>query len=99
MIAMRETLLLVLAWAAGTGLGGLYFAGLWWTIRRGLASKRPALLLLGSMLVRTAALLAGFYYVSGGHWQRLLACVLGFVTARLIATRLAQPPRQVSHAP
>jgi hypothetical protein len=28
--------------------------------------------------------LAGFYAVSGGHWDRLLACLLGFVIARLL---------------
>jgi F1F0 ATPase subunit 2 len=44
-------------------------------------------------------LLAGFYYVADGHWQRLLACALGFVTAKLVVTRLALPAREASHAP
>jgi N-ATPase, AtpR subunit len=32
--------------------------------------------------------LAGFYFVSGGHWERLVTCLLGFVTARPAVTRL-----------
>jgi hypothetical protein len=44
--------------------------------------------------------------VSGGHWERLLACLLGFVIARLIVTRLTgpadrtiNPAKEASHAP
>jgi len=51
--------------------------------------------------------LAGFYFVSNGHWQRLLLCLLGFVMARLIVTRLTRsseenqlrPAQEASHAP
>lgn len=96
---MHESLILVLAWAAGCGLGAAFFAGLWWTVRVCLSARHPAVWVLGSLLARTAMLLAGFYYVADGHWQRLLACVLGFVTAKLAATRLAMPPKEVGHAP
>ena len=96
---MPESLQWVLAWAAGCGLGAAFFAGLWWTVRHSLSAKHPALWIFGSLLARTAMLLAGFYYVSGGQWQRLLACVFGLVTAKLVATRLALPPREASHAP
>ena len=96
---MAESLILVLAWVAGCGLGAVFFAGLWWTVRLSLSARNPAIWILGSLLARTAMLLIGFYYVSGGHWQRLLACVLGFVTAKLVATWLAMPPKQVRHAP
>jgi hypothetical protein len=34
--------------------------------------------------------LAGFYFVSGGHWERLLLCLLGFVMARLAVTWLTR---------
>lgn len=99
MITMSEVVVLVLAWAAGGGLGAMFFAGLWWTVRRGLSSSHPALWFLGSVLVRTAVLLVGFYYVAGGHWQRLLACTVGFITARLVVTRLVHAPKEVRHAP
>ena len=68
---------------AGMLLGAIFFGGLWWTVRKGVSSPRPALWFLGSLLLRTSIALAGFYFVSGGHWERLLACLLGFVIARL----------------
>jgi F1F0 ATPase subunit 2 len=103
---MNETVILVLSGGAGVVLGAVFFGGLWWTVRRGLSSKRPALWFLGSLLLRTSIALAGFYFVSGNQWERLLACLLGFVMARLIVTRLtraAEKPsslaREASNAP
>ncbi|MFH1136915.1 MAG: ATP synthase subunit I [Pseudomonadota bacterium] len=87
---MNETLTLVLASVAGVFLGALFFGGLWWTVQKGVSSKRPTLLFLGSLLLRTGIALTGFYFIAGGHWERLLACLLGFVIARLIVTRLTR---------
>jgi uncharacterized protein (TIGR03437 family) len=81
---------LVLAAACGVVIGAIFFGGLWWTVSRGISSQRPALWFLGSLLARMSVALAGFYFVSGGHWERLLMCLLGFVTARLVVTRLTQ---------
>jgi F1F0 ATPase subunit 2 len=85
---------LTLAWALGTGLvlGGFFFGGLWWTVRKGSVCQRPALLFLSSFLLRTSIALAGLYFVAGGHWARLLACLFGFIIARLIVTKLTGPP-------
>ena len=88
---MNETLMLVLAWAAGGGLGAIFFGGLWWTVRKGVLSKHPALWFFGSLLVRMSIALAGFYFVGRGHWERLVACLLGFIMARFIVTWLARP--------
>jgi len=101
---MNEALSLASALLAGILLGALFFGGLWWTVRQGITSGQPALLFLGSMLLRTCIVLSGFYFVSGDNWQRLLACLLGFVAARLIVTRLTrlvqQPLAQkAGHAP
>ena len=73
---MTETLTLVLAWVAGGALGAMFFGGLWWTVQKALSSTRPALWFFGSLLLRMSLALAGFYFVAGGHWQRLLACLL-----------------------
>ncbi len=83
---MNEMLILILAGAAGVLLGTLFFGGLWWTVRKGLTSERPARWFFGSMVLRTGLSLAGFYFVAGGQWQRLLLCLLGFVVARHIVT-------------
>jgi len=37
------TELLILALAAGLVLGAIFFGGLWWTVRKGVSSKYPAL--------------------------------------------------------
>ena len=104
---MNETLRLVLACGAGAVLGAMFFGGLWWTVRKGVSSRQPALWFVGSLLLRMSLALAGFYFVSGGHGERLLLCLLGFVLARLVVTRLTGPPvkphhfaaKEASHAP
>ena len=87
---MREVLVLLLALVAGIFLGALFFGGLWWTVRRGLTSHQPALWFLGSMLVRAAIAVSGFYYFMQGDWRRLLACLGGFLLARICVVRLTR---------
>jgi F1F0 ATPase subunit 2 len=96
-MTMTETLTMLLAGLAGTALGILYFGGLWWTLRKALWSNMPALWFMGSLLVRMTIALAGFYVVSNHHWERLLACLLGFVMARLIVTRFTRSANQSSY--
>jgi F1F0 ATPase subunit 2 len=102
---MNEALTLVLAWLAGGVLGAIFFGGLWWTVRKGMSSKQPALWFLGSLLLRMTVTLAGFYFAADGHWERLLVCGLGFVLARPVVTWLTRPPeaskpaREAGHAP
>ena len=103
---MNELLLLAPVLAAGGLLGVIFFGGLWWTVRRGLLSRRPALWFFGSLLLRTGVTLAGFYIVGRDHWERWLICLLGFVLGRIATqwfTRLAQgqagSAREARHAP
>ena len=77
--------------AAGVLLGAVFFSGLWWTIRRGLASPWPGFWFVGSMLLRTGLAVAGFHLLltlPGSGWKTLAAALLGFIMARLVATRL-----------
>ena len=67
---------------AGGAFGVIFFGGLWWTVRKGVLSKQPALWFLGSLLLRMCVTLAGFYFVAGSRWQRLMFCLLGFALAR-----------------
>lgn len=96
---MSDTVTLMLAWGAGLVLGAVFFGGLWWTVRRGVSRQRPALWFAGSLLLRMGIALAGFYFVSDGRWQRLLACLLGFLIARFIVTRLTRPPVEPCNSP
>ena len=92
---MNEPLGLASALATGVLLGALFFGGLWWTVRQGVSSKQVALRFLGSLLLRMGVALAGFYFVSGGDWERLLLCLLGFVMARLVVTWLTRPSGEI----
>ncbi len=85
---MPETLLLLLALVAGVFLGTLFFGGLWWTVRRGVASHQPAIWFVGSLLLRTAIAIFGFYFVMQGDWRRLVSCLSGFLIARICVVRL-----------
>jgi F1F0 ATPase subunit 2 len=100
---MNETLSLLLILVTGVLLGAIFFGGLWWTVRKGLSSRQPALWFLGSLLLRTSVALAGFYFIARGHWERLLVCLFGFIIARLIVMRLTRPAtyvtQEASHAP
>ena len=97
---MNETSLLILACGAGIAIGAIFFGGLWWTIQKGITSPRPASLFLVSAVLRMAVAMVGFYFVLGGHWRRLLVCLLGFVMARLAVTWLTrEKQKEGSHAP
>jgi len=89
---MNEALALLAAGLAGGLIGAIFFGGLWWTVRRGLSSKQPALWFLGSLVLRTGITLPGFYFVSNQHLERLLLCVFGFVMARVVVTQITRPP-------
>jgi len=81
---------LVLALGVGSLLGAFFFGGLWWTVQKGVNAKHPALWFFSSMLLRTGITLTGFYGVSAGHWQRFLACLVGFVIVRFIVLRMTR---------
>ena len=86
---------LIPAWGAGLAIGAVFFGGLWWTVRQGVASKLPAVWFLGSLMIRMGIALTGFYLVSGHHFVRLLACLLGFIMARMAVNRMIRPPLEI----
>ncbi len=103
---MNELLGLAFPLAVGLLLGAIFFGGLWWTLRRAVSSPRVALWLFASMLLRTGVVILGLFWVCGSDWKRWLAGLVGFVVARIIATRFAPAPalsttlpREASHAP
>jgi len=104
---MNNFLILALALVAGLLLGAIFFGGLWWTVRKGVSAKQPALWFLISVLTRMGIVLAGFYFVGHGDWRRLASCLLGFIVARFAVMRLTRPPveqqnsatKEASHAP
>ena len=95
---MNNFLILALTLVAGLLLGAIFFGGLWWTVRKGVSSKHPALWFLGSMVLRMSIVLAGFYFVGQADWHRLVVCLLGFIIARYIVMRVTRTPVEHPHS-
>ena len=90
-------LYLIFAFIVGVALGCFYFGTLWWTVRRLREARHPALLAFGSLLARMAVTLLVFFLVMGGRWERLIACLAGFIVARVLLVRRWRPePEEVS---
>ena len=97
---MNDMLSMLPPFAVGLVLGAVFFGGLWWTIRTMLTSPHAALLLVFSAVVRVSIVVTGFYFSSNGQWQRLLACLVGFIIARLAVTWLTRlKQKEEKHAP
>jgi F1F0 ATPase subunit 2 len=96
---MNEKIILAATVTAGVLLGAIFFGGLWWTVRKGVTAKSPALWFLGSSLLRMGIALVGFYFVARGDWKKLLLCLLGFLVARVIVLRLTLSNKETNHAP
>ena len=88
---MVEFFYLLLAFLVGIGAGSFHFGALWLTVRRLPRSRRPGLLVWGSLMGRIAVTLLAFYLVMGGHWAGLIACLAGFILARSVLVRRWKP--------
>lgn len=83
---------LLLGFALGVPVSGLFFAGLAWGMTRALRSDRPEGLLLLSVLLRMALLLgAGFWLAASTTmaWP-VIGYALAFLTVRLVAVTWAR---------
>jgi F1F0 ATPase subunit 2 len=78
---------LTLAVLMGAVLGAAYLGALWINVQQVTRARRPGVVLAIGAAVRMTFLLGAFYLVASGDWRRLVACLLGFLLARLIVTR------------
>ena len=85
---MNEVINLLPALFAGIVLGALFFGGLWFTVRFGLRSNKSPMIFMGSLIIRMAIVLLGFYYVGASNWQKMLVCLGGFLIARIVISRI-----------
>ncbi len=81
---MNDFIYLLVAIFVGLLAGLVFYGGLWWTVQKGLVSKRPGLLFLSSYLLRSAFVVVSFVLIMGGSLLRLLFCFISFVIARII---------------
>ncbi len=84
---MHDILRLMASLAAGMILGFFYFQGLWQTVRRLPDIRRPVWSMSWSFVARVLFVMVGFYFVMGGHIERLAMAMAGFLLARQILVR------------
>lgn len=85
-MTLPAIMMLGAAFTAGLVMGAVYFIALWQTVRRLSGAASPVRLMLGSLILRLAVLTVGFYFVMGGHWERLALALAGFIVMRKILT-------------
>jgi F1F0 ATPase subunit 2 len=81
---------------AGLLLGTFFFGGLWFTVRKGMVAKNPALWFLVSFIIRTAVVLTGFYFIAQSDWKNILFCLGGFLVARSLITMFTKEKKQTA---
>lgn len=77
--------------AVGSGLGVLFFGGLWLTVRRLPRARRPGLLAAGSFLARLLLVGAGLWWVARGGGWALAAALAALLAARELLRRALAP--------
>lgn len=81
------------AFAGGLVVGLIYFWSLKYVVSHMLTSKHPALVMIGSYILRTVFMLLAFYLIMDGELIRLLACFVGFILVRIIIIRGSDPKK------
>lgn len=94
MNTMNEWLWLLPVFAGGAALGIFFFGGLLLTVQNGLSARHPAVWFILSIVLRTGVVLAGFYFLGSGEWERFVACLLGFMLVRFLLTKRVQQARE-----
>lgn len=92
-----------LALPLGFLLGLFYFGSLWLSVRQLPTLRHPLPFWVGSYLGRLVIAGYGFYLIMGGHWERSLVALVGFLLARTVLVRrfgsVMPSPWQVGEAP
>lgn len=85
---------LLLSFLLGAIIGGLYFSGLWFTVRQLPNAGRPALLLIGSFSLRLALFLAAIYLLAASHWSYMVSALAGVLLARTLLIQRWGPQQE-----
>jgi F1F0 ATPase subunit 2 len=75
---------------AGIVLGTLFFSGLWFTVKKAITSKIPAIWFFSSFTLRVCLVMIGYYYIAPGGWLPLIVCTFGFIVARVVVTHITK---------
>jgi F1F0 ATPase subunit 2 len=78
---------LLIPFVLGGLIGWVYFGGLWETVRRLPESKNPQRLMILSFAARTLFALGGFFMLTEGQWERMVAAIAGFFIVKSFLVR------------
>jgi len=74
----------------GLLLGTMFFGGLWLTVRKIPQSSYPIGMFLLSAVLRSVLVLGGIWLVARSDPWAIGSCLLGFVVARILVTRVCR---------
>lgn len=100
---MNDMIYMTLVFIAGLALGTFFFGGLWFTVKKAVIAKIPAIWFFCSFILRVSVVMLGFYCISPGGWQPLVVSLAGFIVARFVVTYFTksidkkQAKREVYH--
>ena len=80
-----------LGFGVGLCVGTLYFIGLWKTVRALPNRTNPHWFVLASFLARAALVLGVFVLVAREGALAMIACMVGFLVARVLMVRRFRP--------
>jgi F1F0 ATPase subunit 2 len=81
---------LIFALVAGVLVGSFFFLGLWYSTQKIGSTNHPFLWTIGSFVVRVGVTLLVFYFVGAGDYKNMLACLLGFIAAKIIILQITK---------
>lgn len=89
---MSDIIMFAIAFSAGLALGAVFYGGLYWTVKKGLASHYAGWWFTASLWLRLGIAAGGFYLIGQDDWRRYLICFAGFIIARIAVTMLTKDP-------
>lgn len=87
---MSEILYMILVFITGIVLGLFFFGGLWFTIKKAVLAKTPAVWFFTSFFLRVGVVMIGFYYIIQGGWELIISSLIGFIVARFLVTKFTK---------
>ncbi len=85
---MNPVILLLMSFLGGALLGAFYFNSLWKTVKKVTDEGKQGMFMITGYFIRTGIVLAGFYIIMSGSWQRIVAALAGFILVREIMKRV-----------
>ena len=84
---MEDISYLILAFGAGAALGTIFTLNLWASVKKMVDEHTRWYVVYGNFVLRISIVMLGFYLVTAGRWERMIAALLGFMLMREIMVR------------